>query len=68
MEGSTGWRSTPAGQIVLTVAAIVVTLTIVPRITRLVPIPTEPAAWALAPWVVIVVCWILMLRMMRARS
>lgn len=65
MKESAAWWNT-LGQLVLTTAGIGVALIVVPVIRDRLPIPTDSVAWLLLAWAAIGVCWVLVLRRIRA--
>ena len=61
------WWRTLAGQVVLTLAFAGAALVLVPPFVDRLPIPRGSVAWAILPWVLIVLIWVVIVRQLRAR-
>jgi hypothetical protein len=62
------WWNTLPGQVILSFVFIGVALVLAPRIVDRLPIPTDSVAWAILPWILIVLIWVVMVRQLRTRG
>ena len=61
------WWETRMGQVVLALAFAGAALILVPPLVDRLPIPTGSVAWAILPWVLILLLWVVIVRQFRAR-